>query len=311
MKIHFWARTICFASIALLLGACETVTNIGFPPHEPQLAVNGLFHAGGGWSVGLRHTVPITERLELTDFESDLTAVEISVYRGATLYTRLHPCGEAIYCAEKSPQPGATYALQATAEGFNTVTATAHVPEKVPFTIQQIVDDTPEKITLRVTIDDPPGPNYYLFYVTESQKFILPDTIRWSEPRPPLRFVTSDPFLIRNNPDHGLLYQTTPWFNEITFKDGERDNQRIVFDVRYDPRWHTPSDSVRVERFFGGVLMSLSEAYYRFTRSNNIVNNSRSQLPIQTPANVFDNIEGGVGIFAGANVARKTRNPVR
>lgn len=285
-------------ALCLIVAGCETITDIGFPEHEPQLVVKGLFNSEGSWRVGLTRTIPITE--DIGDFQSDLQNPRISIFRNGNLVVRLHPCGEHdALCGEGSPEPGATYTLRASADGFEEVRGSTFVPTAVPFSVTRLgYDDANEKHKLRISLDDPKGATYYMFYILQRG---IAETGSDTFGTDRARFETNDPFLIRNNPDHGLILQTTPYFTTALFDDGALDGDSITFTVSARLFKNDCANCGGAPRTYSAVLKTISPSYYRYMRQYLRKTSSRIELPLQEGVAISGNIDGGLGAFAGAS----------
>jgi hypothetical protein len=200
------------------------------------------------------------------------------------------------------PQTGELYIVKVSAPGFEPVTAENSIPVPVPIESVQYnsnfaepEDDDTEQVLgfdVSVTVQDPPDQkNYYhlIFYQELFSYMVTPDgdTLRgiklYAEPK---TLYTKDPNLpvLKNFDQRGFLAD-----------DRHFNGKKMVFDV-------AGSYSFDNQKFLPGnfliELRSVSEAYF-FHYSTLTMQGGLGGNPLSEGVVIYDNIENGVGIFAG------------
>ena len=203
---------------------------------------------------------------------------------------------------ELVPQTGEFYIIKVSAPGFEPVTAENSIPVPVPIESVQYnsniagqEDDETEQVLdfdVSVTVQDPPDQkNYYhlIFYQELVTYTVSPsgDTLRgakvYAEPQ---TLYTKDPNLpvLKNFDNRGFLAD-----------DRHFNGKKMVFDIAgsysYDSRKFLPGN-------FLIELRSVSEAYF-YHYSTLTLQGEQGNNPLAEGVVIYDNIENGVGLFAG------------
>ena len=200
------------------------------------------------------------------------------------------------------PETGTVYVIKVSVPGFEPITAENSIPVAVPIESVQFSSNLAEDpsndtdfvldFDVSVTIVDPQEIRnfYHLIFYQQLIPFVitnLGDTIRGDiSYAKPLSLVPKDPNLpvIKNFDNRGFLAE------DKTF-----NGQKMVFGAlgsySYDPGKFLPGD-------FLVELRTVSEAYY-YHYSTLTLQDELGNNPFAEGVVIYDNIENGVGIFAG------------
>ncbi len=193
---------------------------------------------------------------------------------------------------------------------FNYLKSKTKVPELIPVNIELKNDPSAYvRYNAEVTFDDPIDDNYYYLTATlvYGSDFFLMDTVDmeklWREEHYSSIWMTN---LLLDNMFYetidGVTYYPDSFtaFNGYLLNDDEFNGQTKEFN--FDIQEY----NVEFESFYYVVveLMHISEEYYNYY--NAIEKQRRSQTDIfSEPAQLYSNIENGLGIFAGATISTK------
>lgn len=210
---------------------------------------------------------------------------------------------EQVYKLSIKPKAGEVYTITALADGYSSVVSITSIPEAVDIVnvdTGTVFIDGYQEGQLSITLRDPAGiQNLYelKFYVL----IYYPDTI-----------------------DGKLIYYPTTqelyaYSRNSDFFNSETSAELIFTDELYDGREYTAlvnyyneivgGDSTMITEYLSSYLVtelrSLSTEYYAFKTSYSRYLFSSGD-PFAQPVQVYDNIDGGFGIFAGFNSSHDT-----
>ncbi len=322
-------RHPCFFVLGLLLYACETAVEVDVPRYPAQLTVNSLFNPDSVWQVELTQNRYILDNepfASVPDAEVRITQqgrlVASLQYQGDAPYT-----GNSVYRAEDSrPQAGEVYTLEVKHPTLGNLTATSQVPVPPTAIISAVLDTLDvregagldnENIAYAVTIrlDDPPEENFYSVTAQVNYLgFTGPTATNFTfYVRSSVQSMISDDPIVDNPFDR---YRDELLFNDVSFNGkpyelkvyvpfGERRLTSLIFykftvlegdTIRGPEGLLQPGDMVG--NSLSVTLRTTTEEYYNYNYTRDLqalVENN----PFAQPVQVFDNIEGGLGVFAG------------
>ncbi len=258
---------------------CETIVDVDLPENRPVLVANSLFNPDSVWQVRLYKSKSSLDR----DPIEAVSNASVRIMDGENLVALLTHVGGAMYRARtnKTPRPGGTYTLKATAPGFDPIEASDFVPVPVP--IQSVdVDITSSPFKLTFHFSDPPEiKNYYqvlvLSPVAMGSKRLLPV---WME---------SDDLIFQELGDVDM--------DAALFDDSLISGKNYSLKLRAYPFGTDPMRQMYV------VLLSVTESYYKYMKATEFQENNEDN-PFATPIQVYNNIENGLGIFAGFSISK-------
>lgn len=292
-----------------LLTACETSFETDLPTHEPVLVVNGLFAADSTWAVHITKTAP-RGHLRTDDPVED---AHIEILRGGQVIERLRPFKQNIGTPHESfsdvyfsptgrPEEGGTYMLRIAAPGFPPAEAVAFVPQSVPVAVKDVEitweDGDARLAEISLQFSDPPSvANYYLLKLWEEVTFA--DSTRQSRTNP-RSFRSTDPLLLGDDYDRVLAGEREPYYPRAVFSDRTIDGRTREVLIRT----HLNKAREGTTRQAYVQLMSLSEDYYRYLVSRRPLEEDFDlENPFAEPIQLYGNVEGGLGIFAGSSIS--------
>lgn len=297
-----------FLPLLLALAACETVISIDPPDYEAEISAKSLFTPDSVWTARISRTIPIEQAGSVDS--PFLDNASVSVWEGDKLVDRLvyDNLKAGIYQSQsgRTPEPNILYRLEVEAPGYDRVEATSTLPVAPQITELSLEPQSGGTgnfalHSLRFRLKDSPDAAFYGFrayivYGSDPDGGGDSDDIQ-IEALSMAREVPTwqcsferavNPVQIDN--DGGA----TEWcysgiMTDRQFKGMERD-----FETTIAPRY---IDAVR-EPSIMFYLFSMSEDYFEYQRS---LENSDYQDPFSEPLQIFTNVEGGRGVFAGYN----------
>lgn len=297
-------RAIVLLFIVLTIASCEQFLEVDLPDAGPRLVLNSSIENTDTIKVFLSRSQHILER---EDFENPFPAV-----RGARVVLRDEDGNEREFSAvdESMPweenyfyqltganiKPGKKYEIVAEADGLPSVKSSQIFPENVPVKSLSFQDLGPEPnwpqnhiIEITLGFDDLPERNYYEI----SGRFFGRDIqINNGDT---LQFFYSGG--LNPDPVNPSLRKEHMWrSNALLFQDVliPRPNSEVVFRTSI-PR------GIEVDIFIN--LAHVTEAYYRYLDTVELQDYNRGDI-LSQPVLVFNNIQGGMGIFKARNVDR-------
>lgn len=284
---------IVFSALVLLLttASCETTVEIEPPRHEPRLVINGLFETNDEtFAVNVSRSVSFEESgQDLPEVENATVVLRSegrvldTLSRRIDIGDRRHNPDTTIYYASRLlPRAGATYEVRVSAPGFKSANATSRVPERIPFTAsaKELEDAASRHYSIEVdlTFTDPSGEaNYYQIMVLERQGASK-------------SFTSADPLLRESLPFEETADQPRESYYRAFFSDQTIGGQKKTITLRTSPSEETRNVV---------VLHHLSRSYFKYLRTR-VAHYQGQASPFAEPSDVHSNVEGGLGIFAGA-----------
>lgn len=278
-----------FVFLAGFATSCELMVDVDVPFDGPRIVVNGLFTPDSVMTVILTEEKYI---LKADGPYTPITSATVSVTdQSGNAVANLEHIGHGWYRSPTRPIAGASYNIRIEAPGYSSVQAVSVLPDVVPI-IDAVWDSTiiepgsdfgTEMPTLEMTFRDPPGRNYYMV-------LMYLDAVRTYQTGPNT-FVTDTVSTI------AYLNSDDPIY------DGENLGSGAFTDVLFEGR------EVTIKyRAYGGfgeiintnlVLMNLGEDYYKYHTTGRLQDDVGFD-PFAQPVKVFNNVQGGLGVFAGA-----------
>jgi hypothetical protein len=280
---------------------------------QPRLVLNGLAHADSTLVVRLSNSRGVIDPGPL----AGVTNGQVRVFdeQGVLLEELLH-VGEGTYRGSLIMAEGSRLSVEAVAAGLGTVRSTDRIPLAVPIlqwdTVSVGTGDPlsgfgPSSVEVTITIADPgERRNHYLLEGFIGQRFVIQqvfdpatgtfvnDTIELDAPSwSRAGFSTTDQVLIAEG-DAGLG-ETRVYFTRSLFRDDVFNGNTRSFRIRLESMIRPGTLDLR--------LVSISEDAFRYFRTLERYSYAEGD-PFAEPVQVFTNVEGGLGIWAGANAQR-------
>lgn len=300
-----------FLSLLPALGimGCETIIDVDLPEHEPTLVLNSYFGTDTTFIVSLH------ESKSILDASYDFKVVHDATIQ---LYAENQLIGTFTESETESnngfefgnyvlyhyPEAGINYSIIASKSGFRTVEAQDAIPlEKINPSIEEFKDVSDgeyygdRKYQLTYSLNDPPGEDFYEVFLYAE----MPEYEYYHDAD------TSYFYLIGYRKNRIYYEEVGAELNE--FEDNSVD-PTLFSDKLFDGRKYT--HTIEATIFVNAInedekiklyleVKHVSKAYFRYKKSFGLQLDSEGN-PFAEPAPVYNNIEGGLGIFAGYGV---------
>jgi hypothetical protein len=279
--------------LTVLLGACEKVEKIeDFPLVPPKLVVNATFNETLILTFEISKSLSVIDNAEIRHVRN----ATIDIFENNIFVESLDQSNiiDERYISTKSyGKKDVIYRIEVSAPKFASVTATTSLPSNADFSNLEIqfIDSSwndfgageksfiVEKANCSLIIDDTANvANYYAIH-----PFVIGST-------------GGERLYIDNSPLNAELINNIIFLTDETF-DGKAKS--IVFDWSY---FSVVEDSSRVS--FELEVYSLTKDYYDYLVSYNYFLENQGN-PFADPVQVYSNIKGGFGVFAGYSLAAK------
>jgi len=291
-KIIFHIATILFFAS---LVSCESIIEYELPQNDPKMVLNSYFTNDSIWEVKIYESKNILE----SDYFKFVPGASVEVTDQNGVVYPLTYIGLGKYASLNNDKPviGSTYSISAKHPSFDDVSATSSMPTKVEIanidtsTISQFGYAELEN---KITFKDPENEdNYYSLKLNFNRISVIqfdtfpPDTSNdsWQ-----LYYYSNESQFTDSwiyTPD-GIMFSDE-------FFDGREYTLSIISERPYiydNPFEMVLSASIQYE------LESISEDVYLYKKSLEAQNQSNFD-PFAQPVQVFNNINGGFGIFGG------------
>ena len=332
---------VCICWLALGCLACEDVVEIDTPQSSSQITVNSLFTPDSVWQVELSENRSV---LDTNQFAAVPDANVQIMQQGQVVtqlkYQRENHFGNSIYGTRNIyPERGSEYTLAVEHPALGSLKASSQVPISQASIVSVVLDTsdvrvlTEDVIAYGVTIvmDDPVGDNFYdLFFILKWLRSFSPfqvgqdkNGIKFEERLTYQQIGSDDPVV--DNTHEFDYYKVKVLFKDTHFNKGQYklkvyllvrinsflDNtlldppivlDRSAHDVTNDIVYQ-PGDTIDRFRLYT-ILRTTTEEYYQYNYTRDLQASTENN-PFAQPVQVFDNIEGGLGIFAGYNQVEK------
>ncbi len=302
--------------LLLLLSGCELSLDIDVPQTDRVLVIDAPFEVGQPWRVGVGHSMAVQQG-RLQDHDTAVFGATVEIYHGDVLVERLVQDPDPIYPprpvlapattsmqnyrGQTTPIAGRTYRLVVRHPDFPEAHATSSAP--APLDSARFVGSATRNGRLfsgRLQFDDDGSASYYAVHLTQQRGrdpgqsgvtglfFTSPTTI-FERPLP-------NPF---NDVDESVF--TTAFFADDAF---ENARYPLDFDVGfYNERGlycgDNPSPACAAFGIYANVH-AITPEYFAYVRSLiGYEGLNADDNPLGEPIRLVDNVEGGMGLFAG------------
>lgn len=273
--------------IVFVLTSCELVVDVDIPIEKNQLVVNSFFTPDSAWKAKVSLSRHILDQADYRQLENAL----VIVYKGETpIDTLVHESLGYYESDDGKPIHGQGYTIRVSAPDYNPVEASSWCPTPVvgmfsapKFTVgefQQTIH------TFDVTFVDPPGNHFYqVMAIAES---------RYTNPQTGQVFVNRyHPYIYSDDP--GIDSEEIENSEGIFFSDALFPGQEFTVNVKMETyNWQGYADPIRYRVYF----RSISEDYYKY-KVTSALQSYTSGDPFAQPVKVYNNIQNGLGVFAG------------
>jgi hypothetical protein len=304
MEHGTWGMIILLFT-ALLAGGCRKYLPFEGENKPPRLVLNGQIQADSVFMVDLAHSLGYVDIGQIRGVENG--TVDVLLAGGGHLETLTH-IGEGRYVGSQVPVPGQSYRVEASAGSYPSIFAVDAVPQVVPIAgwtasvAQTDGDMYTSVVNVSFSINDPGVANFYMIEAFNTRHFdvvfigVHPvtgigiyDTIFFDIPqRHAIQLATSD-VVLTSSYDAGIG-ETKIWGDRFLFSDEMFNGSLRQFHLE-------------LNHFMGQgqmelQLTSLSAGLFRYFRTYERYLNTQGD-PFSEPVQVFNNIQGGLGIWGG------------
>ena len=302
--LNNYMKTLIFTTVVtLILSSCESIIEMDIPEEPPKLVINSFFNPDSTWKVSISKSQHILDNAELKNI-NDATVV---IYNGSLAPETLSLSADGIYTSESGkPLVKTEYRIEANAPGYDMASSSDVIPEAIPIisvdTGSTIIDAT-KYTQLKVKFKDTPGTkNYYnLQLLARSYSYIYDQYYNLIDSMPYLEAIS---FSSRD-----VVFGSDEWFdsNGASFSDElfDGDLYSLILDIEkyftLDEFSNGKYDKIYIR------LKSTSAAYYSYATTFKKFKEVQGD-PFAQPVQVFNNIDGGYGIFAGYSLATDSVN---
>ncbi|MCB0628981.1 MAG: DUF4249 domain-containing protein [Saprospiraceae bacterium] len=300
MVRYIYTTIFSLIGLGAILYSCEEPLDPGyFPPVENKLVVVSKFSTGKAIEVSVSKNRPIGS-YEPIEYVTD---AKVELYWKETFLEQLQliPAKDEYqfpyYISQANfPVSGVEYTIKVTADGYQPVMAKSRIPPSVKITKFKIDRRTVESIPgsglqrnffyTTIDFDDPSEKgDYYHLNISQQVNDYIVEGLDTLIGKKTLHSVNFNPLGNKNtitaNVEGGLLFEDKPDDQEL----------QIVFYIDTDPGL----------QIFGKTyleLRTISDDYYLYFTSLS-KSDGVNPDPLSPPVIVYQNIENGLGIFAG------------
>jgi hypothetical protein len=275
--------------IFLALFGCELIVDVDVPFDKPQLTLNAIMNPDSVWNAKLTLNRHVLDKEPFKEVDN----AQVIVYDGLIPVDTLASVGLGTYWSDnnKKPEIGKLYTIKVAAGNYTPVSATSSIPVATNIISTTFTEDisndghnTEMKIRFKDNADET---NYYQLFAEVEQEYYdaRVEAIRHFYYR--YQLTSEDPAIQNENDDYSesIIFRDV-FFNgretELTFKGGG----------------FGPSTGANIKI----TLRTLSKDFYDYLTTTSLQNNTSGD-PFAQPVNVYNNVEGGFGIFAGYSAA--------
>ena len=297
------ARSAWLIAAALALAGCDGGATIEVEEEPPQIAAYGFFGPEEPWEVHVYRSVGAAAPVLLEEVAVAQATVVVS---GGGRRDTLRQSDPGVYTADgPGPEAGIEYRLDVEAPGLPSIQASDRVPappavrvrSEITVGIEGPYDDRYATVQLYISLNDAPGPNYFLVRLSSySERYEWWSLNGFTSPAPYLRGSAGSVGALLLEGEQGDFI--TGYFNDDSF-DGSLHELPITARLSIDSRGVPP---MRL------VLTSMSPAYFEYHRRLDL-QRLNAEDPFADPVDLFSNVVGGHGIFGAYSNAVFFLNP--
>ncbi|CAG5077753.1 DUF4249 domain-containing protein [Parvicella tangerina] len=270
--------------ISLSFISCEKYIDFDAEVKQPKLVINGIINPDSTFDIHISRSLSVIDNAELSIVED--ATVNILDENGG-VYETLSYYYDGHYLGVQKPMNNQRYSIEVATPGFEDVSSSTAIPNLVSLSDVDTlgVEDVDGFKELELTITFQDIANEENFYMLE---VFAADLVSGQVYLNPMSMRSDDVTLGLD--ENG--YDTQVFFSDELF-DGETKTLVVyVEDTRdYD-------DYIEIR------MTSITQELERYARTQNAYENNYGN-PFAQPVQVYSNVEGGFGIFAGYQVSRK------
>ncbi len=296
-KIKRILITLSIISSIIIIN-CDSPANIDFSKHKSQLVANSFFNPDSVWTVNLSSSIGAFEDDEIKVINN----AEVEIWNNDILLATLPNVGEGKFqISSLKPVAGGKYTLKVYSQGYDNIRA----EEITPFVVSI------ESVESNISIDT--SQNNFTANISINFTFADLSSV--------LNFYTIALFINTNEvtnlqawlstSDEVVLESVRDIFSEepgdeysshtFLFSDKLFNGQHKTINISSEFFMFEEENITEIKL----VLSNISKAYYDYTRTMEL-KLYRGNDPFAEPVLIYENIENGLGIFAGYNSSSAT-----
>ncbi|MDD4645348.1 MAG: DUF4249 domain-containing protein [Bacteroidales bacterium] len=286
---------ILLAALPVFIGlfACEKTIDISIPDQKRKIVVNGLISQEDIVSVNISRSLSVLE----DDNIVPLHGADVSLFQGTDLIGKLQEGTDGDYSLpDFKPQTGLNYHLTVSGEGMEAVEALAAVPQMVQIVSLDTATITQsygaEEFQVSVKFNDPPAVrNFYSFGIDIIYKEIDYSTMEYTG-----NLVTTAAYLNTDDSDDFIKSESSEFEGKLYFEDLLFDGMTKTVNFVTSGYNYFYSDTI----WLNIRINQIDPSFFRYIKSYMAYQDSHGN-PFSEPVQVFTNVTGGYGIFAGTS----------
>jgi hypothetical protein len=292
-------------SVLLFFSSCAGITSMDVPFEKPSLVVNSYFSEDEKWQVNLSQSHHILDVADPAYVNN--ASVQISGSDGSFFYLYYDSLENGNYINDSiTPKANVTYTIEAFAPNYEAVSASDYAPskadiinEKLDTIIPTLNNPADHKLTFTIN-DNPNEENYYVFFMAIPYFY-------WGEEESDtflhIGFISNDPIMeyeVKYSYSDFLSTSQINYVERVFFSDELFNGSSRIFEF-YPEEYFSYYE---VDNLFFYIL-SVSKTYYLYEISAYKQIDTKNNIMAE-PVKVYNNIEGGMGIFAGYSTVLDT-----
>ncbi|UZR94322.1 DUF4249 domain-containing protein [Chondrinema litorale] len=297
--------------------SCETVLDIELPEEPNSLVINGIVPADSTWLFRITSSIhPLDNdynasfkaienaEVSITNSSGENTTLTYNEYPPDYIDCNIEDCTRyGYYSAKNEPAPvaGEVYTIKVKASGYPEASSTIQLPlpvqvEALDIRIPSIYGSNSEQNGAFNITDITGEKNYYIFelYNLIEQKRAIYDDDYNVIGYDSVAFYEKGEL---SSPDASVINSSVSGFDNNDFKPYLLINDELFDGSKHEINFKSRIYTVTTENKFTFVLKHISESYYKYLLSYESYDYSEDN-PFAEPAQVFSNVENGLGIIA-------------
>lgn len=287
--------------LLFLLVGCETEVAIDAPDYEKKVVVHGYILSGKPVEIWLSFSglyFEENDRDETPIKDASVKLYENGSFLGQVPYAdSVSYFGKALYkTSDFIPNSGNDYSIEVSVPGHDKVLAETTIPQAPVINSTPDLSGQSDNNLFVFRINDAPGKTYYLLNSSRGFGYRNNGSVSFVI----INMESSDPVI--DNEDE-LVREGFLIFSDNLFSGKPYDLSFSLYPTSY------PGDTVYALVDFSSVSTEVYQYHVSILRQNNqndIPFLGDFSLPISEPAQIYSNVDNGIGIFGGASVVRDT-----
>jgi hypothetical protein len=279
------------------LMSCEKIIDISIPDQKRKIVINGLISTEKPVQINLSRSLSVLEKDTLMPIKGGI----VNLFHDSDLVGRLIESSDGNYILpDFLPEVGQSYKLTASFNDLEPVEAIAVLPPAVPIvsidTATLVGEWGQSELRVAVKFADPADRhNIYGFGVDVTYKEFDYQINEYTGRK------LTHPVYLYGGSDQFTKEEAHNFGGQLYFEDLLFNGMTKVFEFGVTDYAMYESDTVWLDV----KLEQVDPSYFLYAISNEAYQSANGN-PFSEPVQVFSNVKGGYGIFAGSTVSRST-----